>query len=228
MWCARQKREGLLHIRGEIYDAIDLPFAAVDAHGACVQVNGIPGEGTHLGDPQPTAQHEEENEPIADGVNDLKERDQIGIWDGFGQYSGCQEPMPSPQDRLLRHLAFFAEILKEARQETHFRINGRWGEASRLRGGNEGGDVVGGRLGEVRGEDDLALLGQLAEERGQCPHDGVERQARILTGGEVGQVLEDTVLIRCTEARKGRLIRGSREDNPYRRPPRESGAMARV
>ena len=151
--------ERLLHIRGQIDDAIDSSFALVDAHCVRVQVNGVPGEGIDLGDPQPTAQHEKEDEPVTDRVNDLKEGSQIGIRDRFRQHCRCQEPVSAPQDRLLRHLAFFMEILKEARQETDFRINGRWGEPSCLRGGNERGDVLGGRLGEVLGEDDLALLG---------------------------------------------------------------------
>jgi hypothetical protein len=201
--------ERSLHIRRQIDDAIDPPFALVDAHGLRVQVNSVPGEGTHLRDTQPAAQHEEENEPITDGVNHLKEGREIRVGDGFGQYRRCQEPMPPPQDWLLRHCAFFAKILKEAREETDFRINRRRGEARHLRRRNKRGDVLGGRLGEIRREDDLALPWQLTEERGQRPHDGVEGQACILTGGKVGKVLEDTVLIRRTEARKGRLIFGS-------------------
>ena len=203
-------RESSLHIRGQIDDAINLPFALVDAHGLRVEVNSVPGEGTHLGDPQPAAQHEEENEPVPDGVNDLKEGSQIGIRDGFGQHGRRQEPVPSPQDWLLRHRAFFAEILKEARQETHFRINRRRGEARRLRRRNKRRDVLGGRLGEVCSEDDLALSWQLAKERGQRRDDGVEGQTRILTGGKVRKVLEDTMLIRRTEAREGRLVLGSK------------------
>lgn len=50
--------ERLLHIGGERHDAIHLPCAPVDAHGARVQINGIPGQPTHLRDAQPTAQHE--------------------------------------------------------------------------------------------------------------------------------------------------------------------------
>ena len=49
--------EGLLHIGGEIHDAIHLPFAPVDADGARVQINRVPGQGTHFRDPEPTASH---------------------------------------------------------------------------------------------------------------------------------------------------------------------------
>jgi hypothetical protein len=106
----------VLHIGGQIHDPIDLPFAPVDAHRPRIAINGVPGQRTDLRDAQPTAQHEEENQPVADGINDLKERRQIRIGDGFGQDQRRQEAMPPPQDRLVRHRAFFAEILKETRQ----------------------------------------------------------------------------------------------------------------
>ena len=198
-----------LHIRGQLHDTIALPFALVDAHGLRVYGKSVPGEGTPLGDPQPAAQHAEANEPITDGVNHLKESREICVRDGFGPSRRCQEPMPPPQDGLLRHRAFFAEIRKEARQETDLRIASRRGEARRLRRRKKRGDILGGRLRAIRSEDDWALPWQLAEERGQRRDDGVEGQARILTGGKVGKGLEDTVLIRRTEARQGRLIRGS-------------------
>src|SRR5712691_4797987 len=105
--------QGLLHIRGQIHDAIDLPFPAVDAYRARAQINGVTGQRTHLRDTQPTTQHEEENASVPDGVNDLEEGGQIRVWQRFGQDRGRQESMPPPEDRLLRHLAFFAEILKE-------------------------------------------------------------------------------------------------------------------
>ena len=47
--------------------------------------------------------------------------------------------MPPPQDGLLRHCAFLAQILKEAREETYFRINRRRGEARHLRRRNKRG-----------------------------------------------------------------------------------------
>ncbi len=72
--------KGLLHIRGQIHDAIDLPFTAVDAYRARAQINGVPGQCTHLRDAQPTVQHEEENESVPDGVNDLEEGGQIRVW----------------------------------------------------------------------------------------------------------------------------------------------------
>jgi len=89
------------------------------------------------------------------------------------------------------------------------RINSRSSEARRLRSRNECGDVLGGRLGEVLGEDPFARPRQLAEQRVQRHDDGVARRVRLLTGGEYGKVLEDAVLILRTEAREGRLILGS-------------------
>jgi hypothetical protein len=201
--------EGLLHIWGQGDNAIDLPFAVVDAHRARPQIDGIPGQGTYLRDAQSTAQHQEENPSVTDGVNDLTEGSEIRVRHGFGPYRRRQEPVPSPQDWRLRHRAFFAEIRKEARQDTHFRIKSRSSEARRLRSRNECGDVLGGRLGEVLGADPFARPRQLAEQRVQRHDDGVARRVRLLTGGEYGKVLEDAGLILRTEAREGRLILGS-------------------
>src|SRR6266581_1630740 len=49
--------ERLLHIWGEVHNAIDLPFAAVDADRPCVEINGVPRQGTHFRDPEATAEH---------------------------------------------------------------------------------------------------------------------------------------------------------------------------
>ncbi len=187
--------KGLLHIRGQIHDAIDLPFPAVDAYRARAQINGVPGQCTHLRDTQPTAQHEEENESVPDGVNDLKEGGQIRVWQRFGQDRGRQESMPAPEDRLLRHLAFFAEILKETRQQTDFGINGRGGKPRRLGGRDERGDVVGGRLREVLGEHAVALPRQLAAQGVERAHHRGTGRGRRVPRGKQGEVLEDTLLI---------------------------------
>src|SRR5712691_11536184 len=139
----------------------------------------------------------------------MKEGGQIRVRDGFGQYQGRQEPMPPPQDWLLRHLAFFAQILKETCQQPDFGINSRGGEVRGLRGTDKGGNVLGSRLGEVRGEYHGALSRHLAAQRRERGDHGGESRVGALLCREEQQVLVDTMLIRHTETRKARLILGS-------------------
>ena len=92
---------GLGDIGREIDDAIDPPFALIDAHRARWEVNGVPRQGTRLRDPQATAQHEEEQEAIPEGVNDLKEGHEVRVRDRFGQPLRDQKAMLAAADGLL-------------------------------------------------------------------------------------------------------------------------------
>ena len=59
--------------------------------------------------------------------------------------------MATTYDRVLGHLAFLAPILKETGQDTQLRMNGGRHEPRRLRGADERGDVLDGRLCDIIG-----------------------------------------------------------------------------
>ena len=106
------------HISGEIDEAIDPPFAVIDPHCPRLEVHRLPGQGTGLRDTQAAAQHEEKQQAIAHGVNDLEERHEVSIRDGFGQPLGGQQTMLPTADRLLRHHPFVAEVGEHISEDT--------------------------------------------------------------------------------------------------------------
>ena len=198
--------ERLLHIRGQIDDAIHLAFAAVDPYGARVHINRVPGEGTHFGDPQATAQHAQKKPTISDGINHGKEGSQIGGRYRRGQDGRRQEAMAPPHG-LLRHLALVTPVLEEACEEAQFGIDGRRGQPGRVRRGNERHDIVGRRLREVRREHGLPRTGDLAPQRVEHLNHGGQGCAARGPCHEQGQILANALLIRRAEVREGCLIR---------------------
>jgi len=194
------------YIWGEIDDAIHLPFAPIDTYRPSGAIHGVPREGTHLRDPQPTPQHQEEDEPVTDGVNDLKKGSQVRVRYRFGQHGRRQQPMATTHDWLLRHLAFLAQILKETGQDTQLGINGGRHQPRRLGGSDERGDILGGRLCDIIGEHHLTASRQMTDQRVEGRDHGAQGRVGILTGGETGKVMPDAVLILRTEASERRLI----------------------
>jgi hypothetical protein len=189
-----------------IDEAIDLPFAVIDAHRPCVQVDRLPRQATGLGDAQATAQHEEKQEAIPEGVNDLKEGHEVRVRERFGQPLRDQKTMLAAADRLLQHRPFVAEIGEHLREDTHLRIERRGSQASDAPGGEKGRDVLGCRVGEIRGQPRVAVWRQSAHEPCQGERNGAQGGRGIALRDELGEIPKETVLIQRTEGREGRLI----------------------
>jgi len=92
-------------IRRIIDHAIHLPFALVDANGPCLDIEGGPGERTHLPDAQPTAQHQQKHRPIPQPIDDPEQTEQVVFRCRFGQGVGHQHLMAVPSNGLLGHPA---------------------------------------------------------------------------------------------------------------------------
>ena len=116
------------------------------------------------------------------------------------------EPMATTQDRLLGHLAFFAQILEESGEDTELGIHGGRHQTGRLRGGDERGDVLGGRLCDIIGQYHFAAPSEMTDQRVEGRDHGAQGRVGIMPGCEDGKVTQDALLILCTEARECRLI----------------------
>ena len=116
--------------------------------------------------------------------------------------------MATTYDRVLGHLAFLAQILKETGQDTQLRMNGGRHEPRRLRGDDERGDVLDGRLCDIIGQHHLAAPREMTDQRVEGRDHGAQRRVGILTGCKSGKVTQDAMLILHTEVRECRLILG--------------------
>ena len=85
-------------------------------------------------------------------------------------------------------------------------IERRGSQASDAPGGEKGRDVLGCRVGEIRGQHRVAVWRQGAHEPCQGERNGAQGGRGIALRSELGEIPEDTVLIQRTEGREGRLI----------------------
>jgi len=76
-----------------------------------IDVGGF--ERRRLRDPQPAAQHEQEDEAVPDRVDDLDEAHQVPLRHGLGQGQGSEDSVTVAPDRLLAQPAFLHEEVKE-------------------------------------------------------------------------------------------------------------------
>jgi hypothetical protein len=116
--------------------------------------------------------------------------------------------MATTYDRLLRHLAFLAQIFKETGQDTQLSINSGRHQPGRLRGGDERGDVLDSRLCDIIGQHYLAAPREMVDQRVEGRDHRAQGRVGILTGGKSGKVAQDALLILHTEGRECRLILG--------------------
>jgi hypothetical protein len=203
--------EGLGDIGRHIDEAIDLAFPVIDAYRPGLQVDRGPGEGTRLRHAQTTAQHQEEEEAIPEGVNNLEEGHEVGVGDGFGQPLGDHQVMLPTANGLLGHEPVVAKMSEYLGEDTQLRIQRRGGQARPLSCRDKRRNVLGGRLGEIRRDHGSAVRRQGAEEPGQRLGNGAQGGRGIALGDQLGKIWEESLLIQRAEDReRGVILLGAR------------------
>ena len=202
--------EGLGDIGRKIDEAIDPPFALIDAHRPGLQVDRLPGR-AHASEtrkPQRSMRRNRRRSRRESMTWKKATRSASGIALGKpgGQEAmlpartGCCGITPSSQ----RWANTLARILS-------FGIERRGGQAGRLARGEKRRDILGGRVGEIRPPASRGGLGQGAKEPGQRVRNGPQGGRGIALRGQLGEILEETLLIQRAEGREsGLILRGDR------------------
>ena len=87
-------------------------------------------------------QHQQEDEPVSDRINDLEEGHQVDLMDRLGQGCRRQKPMATAQNRLLRDQSLFTQKLEEFNQQAELGVDRSGRETGLLSGADEIGNVL--------------------------------------------------------------------------------------
>jgi hypothetical protein len=140
---------------------------------------------------QTTAPHEQKDQPIAHGVDDSEQADEIGFGHGLWSRGRGHQPMAMSQDGLGWHLAIFMPEL-EARLEHAERGIDR-GRREPLSAGHidEAIHILDRDLRQVAVDDGLAWVRHMTAEPLDDRDDGIQRPLSIMTGLQEAQIAQD-------------------------------------
>jgi hypothetical protein len=100
--------QGFRDIGRQIHHPIHVAFTVLNPNGALGQVEGGPEKTAHFTHAEAAAQHEQKHRAVAQGIDDPKERDDLVLRHGAGEFLGHEDVMAGQSNRRLRDIALVA------------------------------------------------------------------------------------------------------------------------